>query len=416
MNKRGNNSLKILLSAYACEPGRGSEPGSGWNWVRQIGRLEECWVVTRLSNRPEIENELALNPLPQVHFVYYDWPRWARFWKRGTRGARTYYCLWQMGAYLLARKLHRQIQFDLVHHLTFASYCLPTFLPLLPVPFLWGPVGGGETAPPSFQWAFGLRALAFEALRTAGQRLADLNPFVRMTARRAAASLAATPQTAQKLKNLGCRDVRLSSQVLLSDEELFKLRSMPAHEGHCFRVLSVGRLLHWKGFELGIQAFARFHHLYPESEYRIVGDGPEKERWKRLAEDLGVGKSVVFGKTIPRSEVLKEIAYCDVLLHPSLHDSGGWVTAEAMAASRPVICLDLGGPALQVTEETGIKIPAITPDQAATDIAAALEQIASDWVRRARLGEAGRSRIERHFHSKRLENELALLYAQLASA
>jgi glycosyltransferase involved in cell wall biosynthesis len=313
----------------------------------------------------------------------------------------------------LARKLHRKLHFDLVHHLTFASYCLPSFLPLLPAPFIWGPVGGGETAPRSFQWSFGLRGMLYETLRTTAQELAEFNPLVRMTARRAVAGLAATPQTARRLKALGCRNVSLSSQVALSVEELSILRKSLVREGGPFRVLSVGRFLHWKGFELGIKAFAAFHRRHPDSEYWIVGDGPEKERWKRMAEDLGAGKSIVFWHTIPRSELLEKIANCDVLLHPSLHDSGGWITAEAMAAGRPVICLDLGGPALQVTEETGIKIAAITPDQAAADIAAALEQIAGDSLRRAQLGQAGRLRIERHFNSEMLGDQLALLYARL---
>jgi glycosyltransferase involved in cell wall biosynthesis len=406
--------LRVLVSAYACEPGKGSEPGGGWNWVRQIGRFHECWVITRLSNREEIDNELAVNPIPRAHFVYYDLPRWARFWKKGTRGVRSYYYLWQFGAYRLARGLHREVQFNLVHHLTFASYCLPSFLSLLPAPFLWGPVGGGETAPPRFQRSFGLRATLFEALRTFAQDLAKLNPFVRMTARQAVRGLAATPQTARRLESLGCRNVSLSSQVVLSLEEISMLRKFSVRKEGPFRVISVGRFLHWKGFELGIRAFAAFHRRHPESEYWIIGDGPEKERWKRVAEDLGAGESIVFRETIPRPEVLEQIASCDVLLHPSLHDSGGWVTAEAMAAGRPVICLDLGGPALQVTEETGIKIRAIAPDQAAADITTALEHILGDSLHRARLGEAGRTRIERHFSSDRLGGELAALYRELA--
>jgi hypothetical protein len=85
MHEKRNRPLKILVSAYACEPRKGSEPGSGWNWVRQIGRFEECWVITRLSNREEIDTELAVNPMSQVHFVYYDLPPWARVWKKGTR-------------------------------------------------------------------------------------------------------------------------------------------------------------------------------------------------------------------------------------------------------------------------------------------------------------------------------------------
>ena len=88
--------MKVLLSAYACEPDKGSEPAVGWNWVRQVSRFHEVWVITRANNRKPIEKALAKNPLPNAHFIYFDLPHWARFWKRGQRGAHLYYYLWQL--------------------------------------------------------------------------------------------------------------------------------------------------------------------------------------------------------------------------------------------------------------------------------------------------------------------------------
>jgi glycosyltransferase involved in cell wall biosynthesis len=414
--QEAKRDVRVLVSAYACEPGQGSEPGGGWHWVCQIGRFEECWVITRVNNRPAIEQASAANPMPGVHFIYFDLPRWARFWKRGKTGVRLYYYLWQMSVYLLARKLHREFNFSLVHHLTFANYWLPSFLPLLPVPFVWGPVGGAESAPPTFRKSFSLRGKIYEVLRDTARRLSELNPFVKITARRAVASFAVTPETAERLTSLGCRNVAISSQVALSLEEMSLLGKIPARRGGAFRVFSIGRLLHWKGFELGIRAFAEFHKRFPDSEYWLIGNGPEKERWLRLADKLGVADSIIFFDALPRAELLESIANCDVLLHPSLHDSGGWVTMEAMAAGRPVICLDLGGPALQVTAATGIKIPATSPEQVIRDIVAALERMATDASGRASLGQAGRARIEQEFNWKKLGDQMAVVYAQLLSA
>jgi glycosyltransferase involved in cell wall biosynthesis len=408
--------VRVLVSAYACEPGQGSEPGGGWHWVCQIGRFEECWVITRVNNRPAIEKTLTANPMPGVHFIYYDLPRWARFWKRGKTGVRLYYYLWQAGVYRLARRLHRELNFSLIHHLTFANYWLPSFLPLLPVAFIWGPVGGAESAPPAFRKSFSLRGRIYEALRDTARPLSELNPFVRITARRAVASFAVTPETADRLTALGCRNVAVASQVALSLEEMAMLGKIPERRGRVFRVFSIGRLLHWKGFELGIRAFAEFHKLFPDSEYWLIGNGPEKERWLRLAEKLGVSDNITFFSTLPRAELLENIAKCDVLLHPSLHDSGGWVTMEAMAAGRPVICLDLGGPALQVTAATGIKIPAISPEQVIRDIVVALERIATDVPGRALLGRAGRARIEQDFNWQKLGDQMAVVYARLLNA
>src|SRR6266511_405878 len=91
--------LKVLISVYACEPDKGSEPGVGWNWVKQIARFHEVWAITRANNRDPIERELAKQPMPNVRWVYFDLPKWSRFWKKGPRGVHLYYYLWQIGAY-----------------------------------------------------------------------------------------------------------------------------------------------------------------------------------------------------------------------------------------------------------------------------------------------------------------------------
>jgi hypothetical protein len=161
--------VRVLVSAYACEPGKSSEPGVGWNWVRQIARFNEVWVVTRANNRPPIEAALAKDPIPNVHFVYFDLPAWARFWKKRGYNVRPYYYLWQLGVYFVVRKLHRHVVFELVHHVTFVNYWLPSFLAILPVPFVLGPVGGGESAPRAFWWSFSSRGKNLRAAPQSGR-------------------------------------------------------------------------------------------------------------------------------------------------------------------------------------------------------------------------------------------------------
>ena len=97
--------MKLLLSAYACEPGLGSEPGVGWNSVLQAARFHEVWVLTREVNRKGIEQANAAAQPARVHFVYIDLPSGLRFWKKGRRGLYLYYYLWQILAYRRAARL-----------------------------------------------------------------------------------------------------------------------------------------------------------------------------------------------------------------------------------------------------------------------------------------------------------------------
>lgn len=146
-----NPKIKVLVSAYACEPNKGSEPGVGWNWAKQIAKFAEVWVITRANNKEVIEEELRKNPEPNMHFVYIDLPRWMRFWKKKQRGVRTYYYLWQFALLKKAKKLHKLLHFDLAHHVTFVNDWLPSSLALLNVPFVWGPIGSHALFPNSFQ-------------------------------------------------------------------------------------------------------------------------------------------------------------------------------------------------------------------------------------------------------------------------
>jgi glycosyltransferase involved in cell wall biosynthesis len=393
-----NRRLKILVSAYACEPGRGSEPGVGWNWARQLARQHEVWVITRPNNRGPIEAALAREPNPNLHFVYSDLPRWARFWKRGALAVRPYYYLWQAAAYFTARRLARRVQFDLAHHVTFVKYWAPSFVALLDTPFIWGPVGGGESAPRAFQAAFSLHGKLYNMARNAARALAGLDPFLALTARRARLGLATTEETAQRMRSLGCRNVHVFASIGLSDDDLAELAQAPVRAKGPFRIVSLGNLLQLKGFDLALQAFAQFVRDGYSGEYWLIGDGPERRRLEALAASLGVSGRVRFWGQLKRPQALERLAECDVLAHPSLHDSGGCVCLEAMAAARPVVCLDLGGPALKVTSETGIKIPARNPKQAIADLTLAFETLASNPALRARMGEAGRARVRRDFH------------------
>lgn len=388
--------MKVLISAYACEPERGSEPGIGWNWARSISDHHSVWILTQRKFRKHIEETLARAPLKNARFTFIELPSWALFIRRGRLGSLLHYYLWQIMAYLEGRRLHEQVHFDLVHHVTFGKFSTPSFLAMLGPPFVWGPVGGGESAPSAFWKSFSFGGLLHEVLRSAARSIQEVDPFVRLTSRRARHAFATSEETAKRMRLLGCSQVFVMSSVALPDEEIGKLARIPIRRAGPFRVLSMGRLLHWKGFELGVRAFAEFHRRFPDSEYHLVGDGPESKRLKRLADDLGIGESTRFHGEVTRASALRVLAECDVLMHPSLHDSGGWVCSEAMGAGRPVICLDLSGPALQVTEETGFKIPAVSPRQAVRGLADALYRLASDAQLRALMGEACRKRVMEH--------------------
>lgn len=402
--------LRVLLSAYACEPGRGSEPGVGWKVAREMARRHDVWVLTRSNNEQAIRSALAQNQIPSLHVEYYDLPHWARWWKRGQRGVQAYYYLWQIGAYLSARRLHREHRFDLVQHVTLVKYWTPSLMSLLPIPFIWGPVGGGDSTPRRFLRDLGRGGRIYETVRTVGRAIGERDPLVRLTARRATLALATTEATAVRLHALGVRNVRLMSQVGASEEDFAVADDAPQGSTGPVRFISVGRLLAWKGFHLGLRAFAL--SAIPTAEYWIVGDGPERTRLEALAADLGVANQVKFCGRVSHHDVFALLIGSTALVHPSLHESGGDVCLEAMLCARPVICLDIGGPALLVTNETGYKVRPSDPQRTVEELARAMSALAFDVKARVQMGRAARIRVANCFRWDRKAAELESFYRE----
>ena len=391
-------ALSVVATAYACEPNQGSEPGIGWNVVREVARLgTHLHVITRANNRTVIERALAEDPEPNLQFEYYDLPKWAGWWKRGRRGLQLYYYLWQIGAYRRARVLHQEHAFDLAHHVTFGRYWTPSFLPQLRIPFVWGPIGGGEAAPRGFWKSFPLSARVYESGRLIARTIGEWDPFVRRTARRCSRALPTTRETARRLDKMAVKSATLVGNAALGPADFDALNAVAAPQSDgALRFVSVGRLLNWKGFSYGLEAFARA--AIHDAEYWVIGDGPERGRLEQLAESLKISNQVFFLGTLSREETLAHVSECSVLVHPSLHDSGGWVVVEAMAAARPVICLNLGGPAVVVDAESGMVVEAENRDQAVTGLAKAMSTLADDGTRIASMGRAARERAQQHFN------------------
>jgi glycosyltransferase involved in cell wall biosynthesis len=381
--------MKVLLSAYACEPGKGSEPGVGWHWAIEIARLgHEVHILTRPKSVVAIERGLAeLDGLHlNIHIHDYDLPRWARWWHKNLRGIHLHYLLWQWGAYRHARKLHAQEGFDLVHHITFAVYRHPSFMGGLGIPFIFGPIGGGEHSPPALLRSAPWRARIYEFLRSVGNSVASIDPLVRSTFHCAALILCKTPETLavvpqhEQAKCIFIQDVATDYDLLAES---------PSTGSETARFLFVGNLLHLKGIHLILRALRQVREDIPDAKLTIVGDGRDRAWLHGLARQLGIDHAVDWRGKLPRQEVMAIYGSHTAFVFPSLHDSGGTVVLEALSQGLPVICLDLGGPGAILPENCGFKIAARdrTEEQVVSALAAAMKQLACDSVLRRELAE-----------------------------
>jgi glycosyltransferase involved in cell wall biosynthesis len=410
--------LRVLLSAYACEPGKGSEPGIGWNWALGLARAgHEVWVLTRANNRPAIEQALAAEIetglRARLQFSYYDLPAWARWWKRGGRGVRLYYLLWQWGAYRSAQGLCRRTRFDLVHHLTFGVFRHPSFMGRLGLPFVFGPVGGGETAPHALRRTFPLRGYVADALRDLANWLVRVDPLMASVYRGAAVTLCKTAETLQRIPGRYHDKCRVHLEVGTPGAAPQARR--PAEQAR-FRVLYVGRFVYWKGLHLGLMAFARLLERHPGAQLTVIGAGPDEAWLRTQARRLGIEGSVVWMPWQEREDVLRAYPRHDVFLYPSLHDSSGNAVLEALAGGLPVVCMKLGGPGELVTDECGIRVAAGESAQVVGSLADALGALADRPQLVEQMSRAAQQRASRQYSWNRQVERMEELYLELRAA
>lgn len=413
--------LKVLVSAYACNPlsTEASYPGEailGWNLVKQLSRFHDLWVITRAYNRDALEEEARNGNIHNVTFFYLTLPGICSLLLKNYVGFRLYYLFWQISAFFLARRLRREFKFDAFHQITFNNDWMPSFIgALLPIPFIWGPVGGGQRTPRSLLGELGFKGFIDEFTRETGQSFWRLNPFRNRCVKNASAILVCNQDTRKKLS---CPDNKvyffpvngILSSDLITQEELASFETASRND---FRVLYAGRLDPIKGLGLAIRAFAIFTKKYPESRFEIIGEGAEELRLRKLALNLGVEAKIFFLPWLSRGELIAKIRSSDVFVFPSFRDGGGAVVVEAMAGAKPVICLDTGGPAFHVQQEWGIKIAPLSPLYVITEIEKSLERLYLDRDLRIALGRAGRRRAEEFYLWDKLGDRLQEIYEEV---
>lgn len=349
--------LRVFASAYAINPYKGSEDGMGWNFILQIARNCKVIAVTRKNNGPSIEKYKSEHPeleslYHNIEFRYYDWPKWMLFWKKGPVLSLIYYYFWQLGLALKYRYLRRQV--DVVHNLNFHNDWTPSFLWLWRKPFVWGPVGHHPRIPKAFIRPFYSQKtfLMDRFLWTLKNIFWKLDPFLKIT-KYSADHIFCMHEEASKKLNLSSRFSILPS---VASEEV----DAPLPQSG-FNVLSAGRFVGLKGFDITIRGFHAFFTQLTELEKKnttltLVGSGPEKEALLDLAESLGVTSALKIIEWIPREELKKIYRTSSVFLFPS-HEGAGMVVAEALSYGVPVLCWDNCGPGRFIHPQSSLRVP-----------------------------------------------------------
>jgi len=249
----------------------------------------------------------------------------------------------------------------------------------LSIPFVWGPLGGGQTAPLSFWRYLGVWPTLREAMRSLRVRLAPLNPVLRKTARQAALALATNEETFKLLKRLGSVHAVYLADTAVDPGWLSDAPERPPP----LVVAWVGRLGAHKAPLLALEAFA-LAARERDTRMIMVGSGPAESTCRRRAQSLGIADRVAFTGRMPLDEVRSVLASSHVFLFTSLRDSFPPAVIEALGVGLPLVTLNHQSLTI-LPENVGVKVSLQHPAGVASALGAALGQLLDDPELRSRL-------------------------------
>ena len=347
---------KILLSAYACEPNKGSEPNVGWKWaIELLLQGHEVYVITRSNNRSIIESEIKKKKINGINFIYYDLPKFVINTVKGksNKFSYLYFYFWQIGIYFKVRDLVKKIKFDYIHHVTFVSYRFPSFLCLYDIPFIFGPLSGGDSVPKNIRKSFGLNVKVKELIRDISNYLIPIFPILSLNFKKAHKIIVNSQATKSNIPKIYHKKTVLDLAISIDEKQINSDQKINFNK-EIFNFCFVGSYEHIKGINIILKILKKLKKNNHNFFFNFIGSGTLENYIKKYIKKNNIEKFTKIYPNIPHNKVFEIMLKNHLLLFPALRDSGGLVVLEAMSVGLPSAVLSLGGPSILVNDNCGI--------------------------------------------------------------
>lgn len=382
--------MKVLINAYACSPGMGSEPGMAWNWVVNLAKFCELYIITEGEFREKIDAVVpTLEQGGNMHFYYNPVSDEIRkmCWNQGDWRFYKYYRQWQWKTYLMAKDICEKERIDVLHQLNMIGFREPGYLWKLSkesgVPFVWGPVDAKDKFPVAYLDGASMKTKLFMRLENflTGIQL-RYSGRVRAAAHQASVIFSASSNSQRSFKKyMGIDSPLLNETGCYMEESTLmgktdgEIENRPIEDKNSketFDVLWVGKMDFRKQLALALRSIAEC--AQPKMRLHVVGGG-DAEPYHKLASELGIENLCVWHGAVSHEEVQKLMQESDVFFFTSVAEGTPHVVLESIGNHLPVVCFDTCGQGDSVNESVGRKIALSHPSQSAHDFARILNEL-----------------------------------------
>jgi glycosyltransferase involved in cell wall biosynthesis len=410
--------MKICLVAQNASLKFGGEASLPWLLFKHLrARGVDVRLVAHGRTAPEV---LASFPEDRDRFHFAAETKTDRLiWRLGSRlpgkiDAQTFTILRHIFNQYLQRQIVCQLIADqgiqIVHEINPVSPRQLSLMYGLGVPVVIGPLAGGMTYPTAFA---DMESLPERIVEAGGRAMSQLLNRLWPGKRRADALIVANDQARAALP-AGTRGKIFFIPDVGVDLTVWGAGDSPPRNDGKIRFVYLGRLADWKGVKFLIEAFATVVAQMPAAHLDILGDGERRAALQDQTRQLNLSDRITFTGWVSAQEGAQRLRNSDVLVLPSLHEVGGIVILEAMAAGLPVIATDWGGPSLHVTDETGIRVPPNSRQGFVKSLSDAMLRLANSPELRQSMAQAGRRRVTGNLYDWGSKTDRFLeIYAEL---
>lgn len=374
--------LKIFVSAYACEPNLGSEIGVGWHWVLEMSKYFKLWILTRKSNQATIETWLENNPTyKNIHFIYFDLPYYLRFWKKGMRGVRLYYNIWQWNTNRIVKKTMLENKIQVFHHLTYGNVLWSVSKFGKKQFFVWGPVGGVETIASEYSKHYKIKGRLIESLRRVIVKSLSFNLGYKNRCKNADLILCKTEILKDKIPLKHKEKAQLFTDVAVDELSIIS-KNKKESKSHIVKYIAVGKLDPWRGFDLLIEAFSLAVKSNQNIQLQIIGKGLDWNRLNSLIIKSELSDYIKILGEVSMHDYKELMANSDIVVNPCLKEGAVTTAFDAMAMGKPLICTDTTGYTRYFSSDYAILIPIGERNDLISDLNSAILKLTNDQLRK----------------------------------
>lgn len=379
----------IIVIAYQLHYSSGSEYAVAWDYITHMSKTNRLTVLYgtcrghhNIGNTDEMQAYYDSHPLENVTLIPVKPSFQSHNYGFSLLGVYRFYKEyknWHKDVYNEVIKLVQINHYDLIHFLGPIGYYEPGYLYNLPIPYIWGPIGGGLGKMPPFQLIFrqGINTPSiFFCIKSIFERISlYLNKRARLAMEKSDVLICATTEYKQTVERLIGINHHSNVQYLPENciNKLYDL-NYKKFQSQNINLLYVGWLVSRKAPFLILESLARLDkksHIHLD----MIGDGPLKKKAQEFVKENDLSEKVTFHGRIDRSEVFKLFTNAHLMVLPSLHDANTTVVWEAMSYCVPTLCLDHCGMHDVISDKSGLKINVANYNEVVEEITIRLNQI-----------------------------------------